>query len=157
MSLLKITAIGHLGRDPELKYTPDGKLFTAFTMACSEKKKDRQTQEMKEITTWLRVTFFGRQAEIASQYLAKGKQVYIEGRGRLEEYTDRDGKQRTTLEVFGTELQLIALREEGGGGYAGPPNYQRPAQPQQRQAPPQAYAQQTPTPLNVNDDEDIPF
>jgi single-strand DNA-binding protein len=109
MSFNKIIVVGNLGRDPELRYTPQGTPVCSFTVATNEKRKDR-AGEMQDFTTWFRVTLWGRQAETASQYLTKGRPVYIEGRLRLEEWTDRDGKQRYTLEVHATEMQFI-----GGG------------------------------------------
>ncbi len=144
MSLLKIIAIGNLGNDPELKYSQDGKPICTFSMACSEKKKDRKTGDMLETTTWLRLSYFGRQAEIASQYLAKGKPVYIEGKGRLETWTDRDGKTRTTLEVFGTDIQFIAQREN------------RDTAPPQRQQKPAPQPPANAATLSMTDD-DVPF
>lgn len=109
MSFNKIILIGNLGRDPELRYTPQGTPVCSFTVATNEKRKDR-AGEAQDFTTWFRVTLWGRQAETASQYLTKGRPVYIEGRLRLEEWTDRDGKQRFTLEVHATDMQFI-----GGG------------------------------------------
>lgn len=148
MSYLKITAIGNLGQEPELKYTTDGKPVCTLSIATSEKKKDREGN-LTEITTWIRVTFFSNQAENASKYLSKGKPVYIEGRGRLETWTDRDGQKRTSLEVFGTEMQFIAPRDGSGDG-------QRQRSEQQ---PPTQRVPASPTPastLSMSDDE-VPF
>lgn len=113
MSFNKIIIVGNLGRDPELRYTPQGTPVCSFTLATNERRKDK-TGEMQDQTTWFRVTLWGRQAETASQYLTKGRPVYIEGRLRVEEWTDRDGKPRHTLEVHATEMQFI-----GGGGGGG--------------------------------------
>ena len=109
MSFNKIILVGNLGRDPELRYTPQGTPVCSFTVATNEKRKDR-AGETQDVTTWFRVTLWGRQAETASQYLTKGRPIYIEGRLRLEEWTDRDGKPRYTLEVHATDMQFI-----GGG------------------------------------------
>jgi single-strand DNA-binding protein len=109
MSFNKITLVGNLGRDPELRYTPQGTPVCNFTMATNEKRKDK-SGESQDVTTWFRVTLWGRQAETASQYLTKGRPIYIEGRLRVEEWTDRDNKQRYTLEVHATDMQFI-----GGG------------------------------------------
>ena len=109
MSFNKITLVGNLGRDPELRYTPQGTPVCSFSMATNERRKDK-SGEMQDQTTWFKVTLWGRQAETASQYLTKGKPVYIEGRLRVEEWTDRDGKPRHTLEVNATDMQFI-----GGG------------------------------------------
>jgi len=106
MSFNKIIVIGNLGRDPELRYTPQGNAVCNFSVATSEKKRDK-AGEMQEITTWFRVTTWNKQAENASKYLTKGRPVYIEGRLRIEEWTDRDGKNRYTLEVNATDLQFL--------------------------------------------------
>jgi single-strand DNA-binding protein len=113
MSFNKITLVGNLGRDPELRYTPQGTPVCSFTMATNERRKDK-VGETQDVTTWFRVTLWGRQAETASQYLTKGRPVYIEGRLRLEEWTDKDGKQRFTLEVHATDMQFIGSRGEEG-------------------------------------------
>jgi single-strand DNA-binding protein len=105
MSFNKIIVVGHLGRDPELKYTATGTPVCSFSMATSEKRKDGG--DLKEVTTWFKVTLWGKQAEVANEYLSKGKQVYIEGRLRVEEWTDRDGKTRHTLEVNASDMQFI--------------------------------------------------
>ncbi|HSS19366.1 MAG TPA: single-stranded DNA-binding protein [Pyrinomonadaceae bacterium] len=112
MSFNKVILVGNLGRDPELRYTPQGTPVCSFSMATNERRKDK-TGEMQDQTTWFRVTLWGRQAETASQYLTKGRPVYIEGRLRVEEWTDRDGKPRHTLEVTATDMQFI------GGGRGG--------------------------------------
>ena len=112
MSFNKIILVGNLGRDPELRYTPQGTPVCSFSMATNERRKDK-SGEMQDQTTWFRVTLWGRQAETASQYLTKGRPVYIEGRLRVEEWTDRDGKPRHTLEVHATDMQFI------GGGARG--------------------------------------
>lgn len=114
MSFNKVILVGNLGRDPELRYTPQGTPVCSFSMATNERRKDK-TGEMQDQTTWFRVTLWGRQAETASQYLTKGRPVYIEGRLRVEEWTDRDGKPRHTLEVHATDMQFIGGgRGEGG-------------------------------------------
>jgi single-strand DNA-binding protein len=115
MSFNKVILVGNLGRDPELRYTPQGTPVCSFSMATNERRKDK-TGEMQDHTTWFRVTLWGRQAETASQYLTKGRPVYIEGRLRVEEWTDRDGKARHTLEVHATDMQFI-----GGGRSEEPP------------------------------------
>jgi single-strand DNA-binding protein len=117
MSFNKIILVGNLGRDPELRYTPQGTPVCSFSLATNERRRDRNTGENNDITTWFRVTLWGRQAETASQYLQRGRPVYIEGRLRVEEWTDRDGKPRHTLEVHATDMQFIGggRGEEGGG------------------------------------------
>ena len=123
MSFNKIILVGNLGRDPELRYTPQGTPVCSFSMATNERRKDK-SGEMQDQTTWFRVTLWGRQAETASQYLTTGRPVYIEGRLRVEEWTDRDGKPRHTLEVHATDMQFIgggarsedAMAARAGGG-----------------------------------------
>ena len=115
MSFNKIIIVGNLGRDPELRYTPQGQAVCNFSMATTEKRK-AASGEMQDHTTWFRVTLWGKQAENASKYLQKGKAVYIEGRLRLEEYTDKEGKTRQTLDVNGSDMQFIGSRNDGEGG-----------------------------------------
>src|SRR5262245_31677792 len=112
MSFNKITIVGYLGRDPELRYTPQGTALCKMSIATTEKRKNAQG-EPEEHTTWFRVTAWGRQAELANEYLAKGRQVYIEGRLRLEEYTDREGQKRFSAEVSASEIQFLGHRSEG--------------------------------------------
>jgi single-strand DNA-binding protein len=112
MSFNKITIVGNLGRDPELRYTPQGSAVCSFSMATTEKRRDKNG-EMADQTTWFKVTLWEKRAETASKYLTKGSQVYIEGRLRTEEWTDKDGKTRTSLEVLATEMQFIGTK--GGG------------------------------------------
>ena len=126
MSFNKIILVGNLGRDPELRYTAQGTPVCSFSMATNERRKDK-SGEMQDQTTWFRVTLWGRQAETASQYLTKGRPVYIEGRLRVEEWTDRDGKPRHTLEVHATDMQFIGgarseepLAEKAAAAGAGP-------------------------------------
>jgi len=145
MSFNKIILVGNLGRDPELRYTPQGTPVCSFSLATNEKRKDRTTGENNDVTTWFRVTLWGRQAETASQYLQRGRPVYIEGRLRVEEWTDRDGKARHTLEVHATDMQFI-----GGGGGRGD---EAGAPPAKAAA---AQANGAPEPTDLTDD-DIPF
>ena len=111
MSFNRIILVGNLGRDPELRYTAQGTPVCSFTLATNERRKDRNG-EMQDQTTWFKVTLWNRQAETASQYLQKGKAVYIEGRLRVEEYTDREGRARTSLEVTATDMQFIGSRSD---------------------------------------------
>jgi single-strand DNA-binding protein len=113
MSFNKIILVGNLGRDPELRYTPQGTAVCSFSMATNEKRRDK-SGEFQNIATWFKVTLWGSQAENASKYLEKGRQVYIEGRLRIEEWTDRDGNNRQSLEVNASDMQFL-----GGGGESG--------------------------------------
>jgi len=116
MSFNKIFIVGNLGRDPELRYTAQGTPVCSFSMATNERRKDKNG-EMQDHTTWFRITLWNRLAETASQYLQKGKQVYIEGKLRVEEYVDRDGKPRHSLEVFATDMQFIGSRNDEAAPY----------------------------------------
>ncbi|MCI0390536.1 MAG: single-stranded DNA-binding protein [Acidobacteria bacterium] len=111
MSFNKITIVGYLGRNPELRYTPQGTAICNMSIATTEKRKNASGQT-EEHTIWFRVTAWGRQAESAAEYLAKGRQVYVEGRLRLEEYTDRDGNLRTSPEVNANDIQFLGQRVE---------------------------------------------
>jgi len=113
MSFNKIIVVGNLGRDPELRYTPQGKAVCDFSIATNEKKRDK-AGEMQDVTTWFKITLWERQAENASKYLTKGSSVYIEGRLRLEEWTDREGNTRQTLAVQGTDMHFIGGGSGGG-------------------------------------------
>lgn len=106
-SFNKIFIVGYLGRDPELRYTPQGTAVCDFSIATTERRKDK-SGELQEATTWFRVSFFGRQAEVASQYLAKGRQVYVEGQLSQRDWTDKDGNARVSLEVRGSEIQFLS-------------------------------------------------
>lgn len=112
-SFNKIFVVGYLGRDPELRYTPDGTPVCNFTIATTERKKDK-SGEFQDHTTWFRVNLWRRQAEVASQYLSKGKQVYVEGRLSQSEYQDKDGNTRTSLEIQATDIQFIGSRGDEG-------------------------------------------
>jgi single-strand DNA-binding protein len=123
MSLAKVTIIGNLGRDPETRYTPSGALNVQFSVAASRRWRDSQGQE-QENTTWFRVTAWGRLAETMVSLtergaLAKGRQVYVEGRIESREYTGSDGQVRTSLDVNANEIQLLGSRQDGQGGGAG--------------------------------------
>lgn len=119
MSFNKIIIVGNLGKDPDLRYTPQGVAVCSFSMATNEKRKDK-SGELQDITTWFKVTLWRSQAETAAKYLTKGSPVYIEGRLRIEEWTDRDNNNRYTLDVQATDMQFISAgRGEGGGDYSG--------------------------------------
>lgn len=109
MSFNKIIIVGNLGRDPELRYTPQNLAVCNISVATSEKRRDK-TGDFQETTTWFRVTLWGKQAEAASKYLSKGRPVYIEGRLRVDEWVDKDNQKRYTLEVTATDMQFIDSR-----------------------------------------------
>lgn len=140
MSFNKIAIYGFLGRDPELRYTPQGTAVCKLSIATTEKRQD------KEYTTWFRVSAWGRHAELCNEYLSKGAPVYVEGRLRQEEYTDRDGNKRTNLEVNATDIQFMGSRN-GSGESANEKPAQTAGSSQAKRA-----ALQTPV-----DENDIPF
>lgn len=143
-SFNKITIVGYLGRDPELRYTPDGTPVCNFSVATTERRKNR-AGDYQDVTTWFRINLWRRHAELASQYLAKGRQVYIEGRLSQSEYQDRDGNTRTSLEVQGTDMHFIGSRSDEPP--ASEPRVDRDNKPKQAEEPP---------PATVSDD-DVPF
>jgi single-strand DNA-binding protein len=115
MSFNKITIVGYLGRDPELRYTPQGTAVCNLSVATTEKRRNARG-ETEEHTIWFRVSAWGRQAEVAAEYLAKGRQVYVEGRLRLEEYTDREGNPRTSAEVNANDIHFLGQRGDATNG-----------------------------------------
>ena len=114
-SVNKVILIGNLGRDPETRYTTGGDAICNLNIATSEQWKDKNG-EKQEKTEWHRVVLFGRQAEIAGEYLKKGRSVYIEGRLQTRKYTDKDGVEKYSTEIVGDRMQLLGSREGGGGG-----------------------------------------
>jgi single-strand DNA-binding protein len=124
MSFNKIILVGNLGKDVELRYTPQGDAVGTFSVATSEKRKDKQGV-LQDVTLWFKVTVWRKTAEAAAKYLAKGSPVYIEGRLRTEEWEDRDGNKRFSLEVNATEMQFIG----GGQNSSGEHRPQRQAEP----------------------------
>jgi single-strand DNA-binding protein len=112
----KVILIGNLGQDPEVRYTANGTAVANLRIATSETWRDKQTGEQKENTEWHTVVLFGKTAEIASQYLKKGRQVYIEGRLQTRKWQDKSGNDRYTTEVVGNDMQMIGGGGAGGGG-----------------------------------------
>ena len=123
-SVNKVIIVGNLGRDPEVRYTPNGDSITNVTIATTDTWKDKATGEKKEATEWHRVVFFGKLAEIAGQYLKKGRQVYVEGALRTRKWQDKEGQERYTTEIVANEMKMLGSREgmsdapprESGGG-----------------------------------------
>jgi single-strand DNA-binding protein len=121
-SLNKVMLIGNLGRDPEVRYTASGQAVASFTLATTEKFKNK-SGEWEDRTEWHRVTLWARLAEIAGEYLSKGKTVYIEGRLQTREY-EKDGIKRYATEIVGEKMQMLSPKGErrgGGDSYGGPP------------------------------------
>ncbi|NND65491.1 MAG: single-stranded DNA-binding protein [Gammaproteobacteria bacterium] len=110
----KVILVGNLGADPETRYTPAGAAVTNIRIATSEFWKDKETGERQEKTEWHRVVFFSRLAEIAGEYLKKGRQVYIEGRLRTNKWEDKDGNDRYTTEVIADNMQMLGSRQGTG-------------------------------------------
>src|SRR6185295_10891527 len=117
-SVNKVILIGNLGRDPETRYTTGGDAVTNLRIATTETWKDK-SGERQEKTEWHTVVLFGRQAEIAGEYLKKGRPVYIEGRLQTRKYTDKEGVEKYSTEIVGDRMQLLGGREGGGGGGGG--------------------------------------
>src|SRR5258708_38128026 len=118
-SVNKVILIGNLGRDPETRYSPDGAAITNVSIATTSQWKDKNTGEKREETEWHRVAFFGRLAEIATEYLKKGSPVYIEGRLRTRKWQDKQGTERYSTEIVGNDMQMLGSRGGGGGGGMG--------------------------------------
>ncbi|MEN9479083.1 MAG: hypothetical protein RLZZ298_478 [Pseudomonadota bacterium] len=141
-SVNKWIGIGNLGKDPDMRYTASGEAICNFSIACSETWKDKATGEKKEMTEWVRISFFGKIAEICGQYLKKGSQVYIEGSLRTRKWTDKDGQERYTTEIRGDEMKMLGSRQGmgapaggGGGGYDSEPTDYAPAPPKNKPKP----------------------
>lgn len=112
----KVILVGNLGADPETRYTASGAAITSIRIATSEAWKDKQTGEPQERTEWHSITFFGRLAEIAGEYLRKGSQVYVEGKLQTDKWQDKDGNDRYTTKIIANEMQMMGGRGGEGGG-----------------------------------------
>lgn len=110
----KVILIGNLGRDPEVRYSPNGSAVANCTLATTESWKDKNSGEKQEKTEWHRVVFFGRLAEIAGEYLKKGSQIYVEGRLQTRKWQDKDGNDRYTTEIVANEMQMLGSRAGAG-------------------------------------------
>jgi len=163
-SVNKVILVGNCGRDPEIRYLPSGAAVANVTLATSSRRKDKNSGETIEDTQWHRITFYDRLAEIAGEYVKKGRPIYVEGRLKYGKYTDQSGVEKNTVDIIATELQLLGGREgmggpsDGGGEEGGAP---RRAAPPQRQAaaPAQTPRQTAAKPSSGFDDmdDDIPF
>ena len=118
-SVNKVILIGNLGKDPETRYLPSGEAVTNITLATTESWKDKKSGEKQEHTEWHRISFFGRLAEIAGEYLKKGSPCYVEGRIRTRKWQDKEGQDRYTTEVVADRMQLLGSRGGRGGGGGG--------------------------------------
>ena len=173
-SINKVILIGNLGRDPEVRYTPNGNAICNISVATTRNWKDKTSGDKVEETEWHRVVFYDRLAEIAGEYLKKGRPVYVEGRLKTRKWQDKDGKDVYTTEVIADNMQLLGGREGMGGGDAGgDPGYERGgdnrgegrsesrAAPAARSAPASRPAPSKPAPKSSTGfddmDDDIPF
>ena len=162
-SVNKVILVGNLGRDPEVRYSPDGSAIANFSVATTDTWKDKATGEKKENTEWHRIVFFGKTAEVVAQYLKKGSAVYVEGALRTRKWTDKEGQERYTTEIVGDRMQMLGGRGEGGAraGQGGDEDFeQRP--PQQRSAPTTGHATgaarpAAPAAAMDSFEDDIPF
>jgi len=138
-SVNKVIIVGNAGRDPEMRYLPSGQAVCNVSVATSSRRKDKNSGEVIEDTQWHRVTFYERLAEIAGEYVKKGKPIYVEGRLKYGKYTGQDGVEKNTVDIVATELQLLGGRDDSGSSApprapAAPP----PAATHQPQSPHQA-------------------
>jgi len=153
-SVNKVILIGNLGRDPEIRYMPNGDAVCNVNLATTESWNDKVSGERREATEWHRVVLFRKLAEIAGQYLKKGSQVYFEGRIRTRKWQDKDGVDRYTTEIEAQEMRMLGRRE--GGGDAPMPRDQDTA-PDTRQASSTAKVSAGDSGGFGNFDDDIPF
>jgi single-strand DNA-binding protein len=166
-SVNKVILIGNCGRDPEVRYTPSGTAICNVSVATSSRRKDKTSGESIEDTQWHRVTFYDRLAEIAGEYLKKGKPVYIEGRLKYGKYTDKDGIERNTVDIVAEQMQMLGGREGGGmggeegGGGGGGYSRDRESAPAARPAAARPAPAPRPAPKSSTGfddrDDDIPF
>ena len=116
----KVILIGNLGKDPEVRYSPNGGALANLTIATSESWKDKNTGEQVDKTEWHRVVFFRRLAEVVGEYLKKGSKVYIEGKLQTRKWTDKDGKDQYTTEIVAREMQMLDSRDSSSAPSAAP-------------------------------------
>ena len=134
-SVNRVTLVGNLGRDPEVRFLPSGDAVANVALATSSKYKNK-AGELVEETEWHRVTFFGKLAEIVGEYLKKGRSIYVEGRLKTRKYTDKDGAEKYATDIIANEMQMLGGRE--GGEDQPKQQAQRSAAPAPRQAPEKA-------------------
>ncbi|HWK71543.1 single-stranded DNA-binding protein [Pollutimonas sp. M17] len=160
-SVNKVILVGNLGRDPEVRYSPDGAAICNVSIATTSQWKDKATGEKREETEWHRVVFYNRLAEIAGEYLKKGRSVYVEGRLKTRKWQDKDtGADRYSTDIVADQMQMLGGRgDDAGMGGGGTEYNQAPAQQRsQRPAQPRPAAPQASPAANLADmDDDIPF
>ena len=157
----KVILVGNLGGDPETRYTASGSAITNITLATTDSWRDKQSGETQERTEWHRIVFFNRLAEIAGEYLRKGRQVYIEGSLRTRKWQDQNGQDRWTTEIVANEMQMLGNRGDDAGSGSRPSSGFRDSQQggqQQAQSQPKPQQQQSAPPADDGfADDDIPF
>jgi single-strand DNA-binding protein len=163
-SVNKVILIGNCGRDPEIRYLPSGQAVANISIATTSRRKDRTSGETVEDTQWHRVTFYDRLAEIAGEYVKKGRPIYIEGRLKYGKYTDQAGVEKNTVDIIATEMQLLGAREgmggpSGGGDDEGGAPARRPAAAPRPAASAAPAGKPAAKPASGFDDmdDDIPF
>jgi single-strand DNA-binding protein len=163
-SVNKVILVGNCGRDPEIRYLPSGQAVANVSVATSTRRKDKNTGESIETTEWHRVTFYDRLAEIAGEYVRKGRPIYVEGRLKYGKYTDQTGVEKNTVDIVATELQLLGGREgmgapNDGEEGAAAPRRMPPAAPRAAAPAPAARVAPVQAPKTGFEDmdDDIPF
>ena len=157
-SVNKVIIVGNLGKDPEVRYAPSGSAICNITIATSRQWKDKTSGEKQEETEWHRVVFYDRLAEIAGEYLKKGRPVYVEGRLKTRKWTDKEGVEKFTTEIVAAEMQLLGGREGGGGDDGGGGGGQRSAPAPRPAAGRPAASAPAKSSTGFDDmDDDIPF
>lgn len=137
MAVNKFMGIGNLGKDPEMRFMPNGNAVCNFSIAISEKYKDKTSGDMKEVTEWVNIVMFGKLAEVAGEYLGKGSKVYVEGKLKTEKYTDKQGVEKYTTKVVAEKMEMLSMKGE--------------SKPQRAENKPSA------PPVEEFGDEEIPF
>ncbi|MEI8401735.1 MAG: single-stranded DNA-binding protein [Alcaligenaceae bacterium] len=158
-SVNKVILMGNLGRDPEVRYSPDGAAVCNVSIATTSSWKDKTSGERREETEWHRVVFYNRLAEIAGEYLKKGRPVYVEGRIKTRKWQNKEGVDQYTTEVVADNMQLLGGRDGGdGGGSAGGEGGSSAPRPAARSQPAARPAAPVAGGANLSDmDDDIPF
>jgi single-strand DNA-binding protein len=158
-SVNKVIIVGNLGADPETRYLPSGDAVTSIRVATTDRYKDKQSGEMREATEWHSISFFGKLAEIAGQYLKKGSQVYVEGSLRTRKYTDKNGVEKYATDIRADTMQMLGSRQGMGGDGSGYARGSDDGGARAPSAPARAPAPAArPAPASFDDmDDDIPF
>jgi single-strand DNA-binding protein len=161
-SVNKVILIGNCGRDPEIRYLPSGQAVANISIATTSRRKDRTSGETVEDTQWHRVTFYDRLAEIAGEYVKKGRPIYVEGRLKYGKYTDQAGVEKNTVDIIATEMQLLGGREgmggpSGGDEDGGAPARRPAAAPRPAASAPASRPAAKPASGFDDMDDDIPF